>query len=81
MPKPQYDRDWRKVRLLILRRDGYRCQIQGPGCTGHAGTVDHITSLHQGGARLDPANLQAACGHCNYGKGNRDREPRSERWY
>jgi 5-methylcytosine-specific restriction endonuclease McrA len=76
-----YDRRWRQVRLLVLRRDGYLCQIQGPGCAGQADAVDHVIALRQGGPRLDPGNLVAACSHCNSAKGNRDREPRSERWY
>lgn len=69
------------MRHPILERDGYACQIRGPRCTGTATTVDHIVPLIQGGARLDPANLRAACLRCNSGKGNADREPRSQRWY
>lgn len=76
-----YDRTWQRLRLVILRRDGYLCQIQGRGCTIRADTVDHIVGLDRGGARLDPANLQAACMHCNVAKGNDDRRGVSERWY
>lgn len=80
-----YDRDWRRVRLVVLARDGYRCRIRGPRCTDVATTVDHIVELARGGARLDPDNLRAACKPCNSSAGattgNQLREPRSQRWY
>lgn len=60
-----YDHDWRRVRLLVLERDGYRCKVQLPGCRGDADAVDHIVPLEEGGARLDPSNLRACCGPCN----------------
>jgi 5-methylcytosine-specific restriction endonuclease McrA len=66
-----YDAAWERIRLEILVRDGYRCRIGGPGCTIRATTVDHIVPLALGGARLDPANLRAACGHCNTSLGGR----------
>ena len=68
MPKP-YDHTWQKVRLIVLARDAYRCQIRGPRCTERATEADHIVSLAQGGARLDPANLRAACRPCNASAG------------
>lgn len=64
-------RPWRRVRLLVLQRDGYVCRMRGPRCTGVATTVDHIVPLHLGGSLLDPANLRAACAKCNYGGGAR----------
>jgi 5-methylcytosine-specific restriction endonuclease McrA len=80
-----YDRAWQRVRLAILARDGYRCRLALPCCTGVATEVDHIVELAAGGARLDPANLQAACKPCNSTKGatyrNGQREPRSVTWY
>jgi 5-methylcytosine-specific restriction protein A len=79
-----YDRRWRTVRLAVLERDGHRCRMMRPGCTITATTVDHIVELANGGARLDPANLRAACGHCNASSGatmgNAKRLPRSRRW-
>lgn len=56
---------WRKLRPLVLARDGHTCQINGARCTGTATTVDHITALADGGAMYDPANLRAACLTCN----------------
>lgn len=60
---------WKRTRLAILARDGHRCQINGPGCAGHASTVDHIRPLASGGDAFDPANLRAACRRCNYSRG------------
>ena len=59
---------WRRVRLLVLARDGWQCQIKGPRCTGTADTVDHIVPLADGGPMYDLGNLRAACARCNYGR-------------
>lgn len=53
------------MRLEVLKRDGSQCQIVGPGCEGRATHVDHIVPLFEGGRRLDPDNLRAACETCN----------------
>ena len=65
MARTPYDNTWRAMRKLILQRDGWQCQIRLAGCTHDATQVDHITPLDDGGARLDPLNLRAACTHCN----------------
>jgi hypothetical protein len=65
MAKSQYSGPWRKIRLQILDRDGYLCQIKSPGCTGTATQVDHIIPASQNGAWFDPANLRASCANCN----------------
>lgn len=62
-------RPWQRTRRHILERDNYRCQIQLPGCTILATEVDHIQPLARGGPPLDPANLRAACRHCNQARG------------
>ena len=62
-------RQWRTLRLRILARDGYRCQIQAKGCTTVADQVDHIVELVNGGAKYDPSNLRASCAHCNMSRG------------
>ena len=55
MTKPEYaDAAWREIRLLILARDGYRCQIRDRKCKGRATHVDHIVNVLDGGRRLDP---------------------------
>jgi 5-methylcytosine-specific restriction protein A len=72
-----YDAAWRLVRRRVLDRDGHRCQIRLPGCEGSANTVDHITPLAHGGARLDEGNLRASCTRCNsrLGGSTRRKEP------
>ncbi len=72
---------WHAVSALVLRRDGYRCQIRGPGCTGRATTADHVIELQDGAPMYDMGNLQAACRRCNSAKGaqrkvQRDRQVR-----
>jgi 5-methylcytosine-specific restriction endonuclease McrA len=49
------------IRRRVLRRDGHRCQIKGPGCTGIATDVDHIGDRHD----HSEANLRAVCGWCH----------------
>ena len=56
--------NWAKLRQSILKRDGYLCQIAGPGCTMLATEVDHITH----GDDHDPSNLQALCHRCHAAK-------------
>lgn len=56
---------WRRVRLVVLDRDGWRCRIRGPRCRGDADRVDHIIPVEAGGALYDEANLRGACAPCN----------------
>lgn len=74
-----YDHAWRQVRESILERDGRRCQIRADGCLGDADQVDHIVPVLEGGPRLDPANLRAACRPCNAGRQRRGRRCRPSR--
>jgi 5-methylcytosine-specific restriction protein A len=67
MAKPQYSGPWPQVRLYVLARDSYVCQLHLKGCTTRATTVDHIIELADGGTH-DPTNCQAACLHCNSAK-------------
>jgi hypothetical protein len=73
------DTAWKRTRLQILQRDGYRCQIRGPKCKIKATEVDHIVNVDDGGARLDPANLRAACKSCNVSKRNTEVAARARR--
>lgn len=71
---------WRRVRLEVLRRDGYVCQIRGPHCTVLATEADHIRTAREcevSGNHAtprctcnDPRNLRAACKPCNSGREN-----------
>lgn len=60
-----------KMRMAVLERDGWRCQICGArqedGATLH---VDHIVPLAQGG-KTEMSNLQTLCDMCNLGKRDR----------
>jgi 5-methylcytosine-specific restriction endonuclease McrA len=78
MTKPAYRGAWPKVRLLILARDNHTCRIRAMGCTLRATEVDHIIPVAQGGARLDPRNLRAACTHCNASRGGSTRRPAAQ---
>lgn len=63
--------EWRRIRLLVLERDGWQCQLRIAGvCTGRATTVDHVLERDAGGTH-DPSNLRAACGPCNSHRGAR----------
>ena len=73
---------WPALRLRVLARDGYRCHW----CSGPANEADHVVSLAEGGAALDPRNLVASCKACNMARGRHQRSPRrrigrrSRRW-
>lgn len=64
--KKRFNRGWEKIRLKVLKRDGYRCQHvradTGKICGAPANEVDHIHSSI--GHRHDDdrlSNLQALC--------------------
>lgn len=61
-----YDADWRRVRLLALKRDKYLCvHCLAAGRVTSAFDVDHIIALCDGGARLDIDNLASLCRPCH----------------
>ena len=62
MALPVYRATWRRVRLVVLARDAYRCQVKGRHCRGVASEVDHIVAWREGGSWYDLQNLRAA-GH------------------
>ena len=66
--------EWRKTRMIALKRYGARCMCCGATpATGAVMNVDHIKprKLYPSLA-LDVENLQILCGACNHGKGNWD---------
>lgn len=65
---PRHTSEWKRVRLIVLERDGYICQIRGPRCTRRATAVDHIIPLVMGGDAFDTMNLRASCLRCNCGR-------------
>lgn len=64
---------WQRLRLKILERDGYRCQVRGPKCTAKATQADHIIPVADGGSMWDPENLRAACQWCNTWRAQRQK--------
>jgi hypothetical protein len=61
---------WRHIRRQVLERDGWLCQLRGPGCTGRATEVHHLYGRLRPGSPLGPADydvtlLAAACRDCN----------------
>ena len=61
---------WRKLRLIILKRDNYICYYCG---SPNANSVDHQSPIEHGGTD-NPGNLVASCARCNYSKGARTEE-------
>lgn len=53
-----YDAQWDKLAKQQLRRHPV---CQWPGCEDAAVQADHIIPLGEGGARLDPGNVQSLC--------------------
>ncbi|WP_168209578.1 HNH endonuclease [Mycobacterium helveticum] len=72
--------EWRRLRLTILKRDRYRCQLDEPGCTGEADQVDKIINVADGGDPLDEHNLRAACAQCNARKAQREATKARNAW-
>jgi 5-methylcytosine-specific restriction protein A len=57
---------WRRLRLQVLKRDNYQCQVRLTGCTVVATSVDHIRPVHLcPELGLEPFNCRSACVHCN----------------
>lgn len=72
-------RHWRRLRALVLDRDGHSCQLPvegghagngGPTCGAFATHVDHVVPRKLGGSD-HPSNLRAACAPCNLRRGAR----------
>jgi 5-methylcytosine-specific restriction endonuclease McrA len=75
-----HTRQWRALRVAVLNRDRWQCQIRLDGCTTQATSVDHVTEPLQGGEFWDPANLRASCRPCNSRRGGRLAASRADRF-
>lgn len=56
-----------RVRRAVRQRDGDRCQLAYPGCTGKYQELDHVAGLADTGTHrsqaLTPDQLQCVCAH------------------
>ena len=59
--KRGYDHRWVRVRLAYITANPLCVTCEREGLVTQASQVDHIVPLRNGGARLDPANLQSLC--------------------
>lgn len=67
-----YGYRWQKLRLVILKRDGYLCQeCKRLGRLKPARDVDHIIRKADGGTD-QPSNLQSLCSPCHDAKSARE---------
>ena len=66
--------EWRKIRMVALKKYGRKCQCCGATpATGAIMNVDHIKPRRiYPELALDIDNLQILCHECNHGKGNWD---------
>jgi 5-methylcytosine-specific restriction endonuclease McrA len=66
--------EWRRVRMMALKKYGARCQCCGASpADGAVMNVDHIKPRRIFPyLALDLDNLQVLCHDCNHGKGNWD---------
>ena len=63
---------WRRLRLFVFDRDGWRCRSCGrPGRL----ECDHVRPVSQGGDEWDPSNLQTQCRPCHFAKTRAERTP------
>lgn len=62
---------WRKLRLLVLERDGWRCTACGKPIEGTDATVDHIVPFVSEAESNVMHNLVALCRSCNSSKQDR----------
>lgn len=68
-------RRWRKLRLAVLVRDGWVCQLRRPDvCTGRATHVHHTLGRTVTGDE-DDRYLVAACEPCNLAVGDPTKGP------
>jgi 5-methylcytosine-specific restriction enzyme A len=63
---------WRRVRAVVLARDGGACQLRLPGCAGVATQADKVRPVAQGGDPFDLGNLVSCCVPCHKVKTQRD---------
>lgn len=76
---------WRRIRLAVLIRDGFRCQLPVDAAGNYDRDADDVAAavLTVPANPNDPTNLRAACALHNQQRGDgtdRRRRPRPTRW-
>lgn len=70
--KRGYGTEWKKLRVVILKRDKYLCQeCKRNGLVKRGNHVDHVISKALGGTD-EPSNLQVLCESCHMTKTGRE---------
>jgi 5-methylcytosine-specific restriction endonuclease McrA len=71
-PQRPYDSQrWRRMRIAVLVRYNYQCQLGLARCTGRADSVDHsIDWRDYPDSAFDMTNLRATCRSCNTAQRN-----------
>ena len=70
-------REWRRMSYLTRESAGWLCQRCKPR-TVAAALAHHIKPVTEGGAKLDPANLEALCFDCHELEHGRANEQKRE---
>lgn len=71
-----YDWRWKKLRDAYLAKNPLCEHCLADGRVTIANEVDHIVALRDGGARLDPSNLQSLCIACHRAKTQKEIQAR-----
>ena len=58
-----------RIRFMVYKRDGYRCQMCGRHSNSSRLEIDHIYPISKGG-KTTIKNLQTLCHECNQAKGS-----------
>src|SRR5690348_3184899 len=67
-----YSASWRRLRRAVLAIEPLCRHCAKQGYVTAASELDHVAPMSQGGARLDPANVQPLCGLCHRKKTQQD---------
>jgi 5-methylcytosine-specific restriction endonuclease McrA len=71
--------EWRKLVASIKRERGNWCQRCGSGGRGVRVIGDHIVERRDGGAELDPVNIELLCAACHNRKTAKAKAARVQR--
>lgn len=60
--------EWAKLVASLIKQRGRRCEASGCSASGGRVYADHVVELKDGGAALDPRNVQLLCAKCHGAK-------------